>query len=132
MSGSEPASYVVVEFDESAPVRPGFDRLRSLADEGSVTVLDVEFIRSIQGIASTVPASRVDAGLGEFDALDSRMLTQADLDTVVDTITGRHMVAAVLVFRGAIETVLADWASAGAAVVKQGTVSDSPAGLLGS
>lgn len=115
--------YVVVEFDESAPVRSGFDRLNALAEAGTVTVLDAEFVRSIQGIASTVPASRVNAGLSEFDALDSRMLTQADLDTVVDTISGRHMVAAVLVFRGPIDAVLDDWASTGAVVVKQGIVS---------
>ena len=131
MSVSEPTSYVVVEFDESAPVRPGFDRLRSLVDEGSVSVLDVEFIRSIQGIGSTVPASRVDAGLGEFDALDTRMLSQSDLDVIVDTITGRHMVAAALVYTGPIGEVLGEWASAGAAVVLQGTVADSGTGVLG-
>ncbi len=119
--------YVVVEFEESAPVRAGFDRLHTLAESGSVTVLDAEFIRSIQGIASTVPASRVDAGLAEFDALDTRLLSQSDLDIVVDTITGRHMVAAVLVFSGPIDEALADWASAGAVVVRHGAV--APADL---
>lgn len=114
--------YVVVEFDESVPVRAGFDRLSALADGGTVTVLDAEFIRSIQGIASTVPASRVDTGLGEFDTLDTRLLSQADLDIVVDTISGRHMVAAVIVFTGAIDPALQDWTSAGATVVREGAV----------
>lgn len=114
--------YVVVEFDESAPVRTGFERLNGLAAAGTVGVLDAEFIRSIQGIASTVPASRVDAGLAEFDELDTHLLSQADLDIVADTISGRHMVAAVLVFTGTIDPALEDWASAGATVVRQGPV----------
>ncbi len=114
--------YVVVEFDESAPVGAGFDRLSGMVETGTATVLDVEFVRSIQGIASTVPASRVDAGLSGFDAMDTRLLSQADLDIVVDTISGRHMVAAVMVFTGSIDQVLDDWASAGAAVVRQGPV----------
>ena len=114
--------YVVVEFDDSAPVRAGFERLNTLSEAGTVSVLDAEFIRSIQGIASTVPASRVNAGLSEFDALDTRLLSQADLDIVVDTISGRHMVAAVVLFTGAIDAALDDWSSAGATVVRQGPV----------
>ena len=46
---------------------------------------------------------------------------------MVDTITGRHMVAAVLVFSGPIDEALADWASAGAVVVRHGAV--APADL---
>lgn len=114
--------YVVVEFDEATPVRAGFDRLNALTEGGTVAVLDAEFIRSIQGIASTVPASRIDVGLSEFDALDTRLLSQADLDVVVDTISGRHMVATVIVFTGSIDPVLADWESAGATIVRQGPV----------
>lgn len=117
--------YVVVEFDESTPVRAGFDRLHALTEGGGVGVLDAEFVRSVQGIASTVAASRVDAGLNEFDALDTRLLSQADLDIVVDTISGRHMVAAVVVFTGSIAEVLQDWESAGATVVRQGPVTDA-------
>lgn len=117
--------YVLVEFDESAPVRAGFDRLGGLIQSGAAEVLDAEFIRSIQGIASTIPASRVDSGLGGFDALDTRLLSQADLDIVVDTISGRHMVAAVVVFTGSIDPVLDDWVSAGASIVRHGPVSDA-------
>lgn len=119
---TDQVNYVVVEFDESAPVAAGFDRLRGLADAGTVTVLDAEFIRSIMGVASTVPASRVGSGLSGFDALDTRLLSQHDLDTVVGTISGRHMVAAVLVFTGPIGEVLDEWATAGATVARQGTV----------
>ena len=114
--------YVVVEFDDSAPVRAGFERLNTLSEAGTVSVLDAEFIRSIQGIASTVPASRVDGGLSEFDDLDARLLSQSDLDIVVDTVSGRHMVAAVVVFTGSIDPVLEDWTAAGATVVRQGPV----------
>ena len=114
-------SYVVVQFGQDAPVRAGFDRLRSLADAGTVRVLDAEFIRSIHGVASTVPADRVDPGLEAFDGLDARLLGQADLDIVVDAITG-HNLAAVLVHTGPIGDVIADWSAAGATVVRQGTV----------
>lgn len=114
--------YVVVEFDESAPVRAGFDRLNGLTQAGAADVLDAEFIRSIQGIASTVAASRVDPALAGFDALDTRLLSQADLDIVADTISSRYRVAAVVVFTGTIDPVLQDWESAGAIVTRQGPV----------
>lgn len=114
--------YVVVEFDESAPVQAGFDRLNALTEGGGVVVLDAEFVRSIQGIASTVPASRVEAGLSGFDDLDTHLLSQTDLDIVVDTISGRHMVAAVVVFTGSIDEAVQAWESAGATVVRQGPV----------
>lgn len=117
-----PADYVVVEFSDPATVRTGFDRLSRLAGTGAIRVLDVEFIRSIKGVASTVPAGRVDPDLAVFDAADSTLLGQADLDIVVDTLT-TGTTAVVVVYAGApMGEVRGEWESGGSRVVRSGPV----------
>jgi len=118
------AAYVVVEFSEHAMVGPGFRRLRHLADSGSVRVLDAEFIRSIKGVASTVPAGTVDPDLAAFDHMDSRLLGQADLDTVVDALTAHTMAAFIVYAGGPISAVLEDWVDGGAHVAREGPIAE--------
>jgi len=120
-----PAAYVVVGFSDRRAVTPGFERLQQLLDAGSVRLLDVEFIRSIKGVASTVPASTVDPALTDFDALNSGLLGQADLDIVVDALS-RHQEAAVVVYcPGPTPAVLEGWSADGATVLREGPVTDA-------
>ncbi len=110
--------YVVIGFSEPAQVP---------VIGSELDVIDIEFIHSIHGVASTVPASRVDHSLRALDALDSRLLGQADLDLVAAVIPVGST-AAVVVYAGAPEaSVLAGWSRTGATILREGTV--DPAAL---
>ncbi|MDQ1321027.1 MAG: hypothetical protein QG655_2270 [Actinomycetota bacterium] len=138
MTGATPGEigYLVVGFSDPTQVRAGFDRLADLSGfdrpadlsaGGPMKVLDVEFIHSIHGVASTVPAGRVDHALRTLETLDSRLLGQADLDIVAATIPVGST-AAVVVYTGApVLAVLAEWSRAGAAILREGRV--DPAAL---
>ena len=78
---SDDTSYIVVGFTDPDQILAGFDRLTALAESGPLRIADVEFIHSIQGIPSTVPASRVDPALAGYDAADARLLGQSALDS---------------------------------------------------
>lgn len=119
------AAYVVVEFSDRKAVTAGFERLQHLLDSGSIRLLDVEFIRSIKGVASTVPASTVDPALTGFDAMNSELLGQADLDVVVDALAARQEAAVVVYSPGPTPAVLESWSADGATVVRQGPVEDA-------
>lgn len=121
-TGSGEIGYLVVGFSDPTQVRAGFDRLTDPATGEPMNVLDVEFIHSIHGVASTVPASRVDIALRTLDTLDSRLLGQADLDIVAAAIPVGS-IAAVVVYTGApVLPVLAEWSRAGAAILREGRV----------
>lgn len=123
---ADETNFIVVGFTDPDQIRGGFDRLGALAETGPLRIVDVEFIHSIQGMPSTVPASRVDPALAGYDAADARLLGQADLDAVADAIPAGSM-AAVVVYSGApIMPALAEWTRAGATVVREGAGS-SPA-----
>jgi len=90
MTGATPGEigYLVVGFSNPTQVRAGFDRLADLSGfdrpadlsaGGPMKVLDVEFIHSIHGVASTVPAGRVDHALRTLETLapDETMLVQS-------------------------------------------------------
>lgn len=117
-----PVDYVVVEFTDPGTVRAGFDRLLALVGAGRVRVLDLEFIRSIDGVASTIPAHRVGAQLAEFDGAASGLLDRNDLDAVAAELT-RGATAAVLVYEElSIVGVLDAWESGGARIISEGPV----------
>ena len=120
-----PAAYVVIEFSDRKAVTAGFERLRHLLDSGSIRLLDVEFVRSIKGVASTVPASSVDPALTDFDAMNSELLGQADLDIVVDALAARQEAAVVVYSPGPTSAVQESWSADGATVVREGPVEDA-------
>lgn len=91
---------VVVEFRDSAAVLGPLRMLLASADAGSLEILDLEFVRSIQGVPSTALASGVDSRLAACDALNTGLLSQADLDSIAAALT-RGAMAAVVVYRGA-------------------------------
>lgn len=117
-----PVDYVVVEFTDPASVTAGFSRLLQLVDAHAVRVLDLEFVHSINGMASTVPAGRVAPEFAEFEGASSGLLDREDLDRIAADM--RHgTTAAVLVYEdlpmlGVIEA----WESAGATIAAEGPV----------
>ncbi|MBS1691310.1 MAG: hypothetical protein JST91_03720 [Actinobacteria bacterium] len=117
-----PVDYVVVEFTDPASVKAGFERLLQLVDSHAIRVLDLEFVHSINGVASTVQASRLSPELAQFDGAASGLLDRDDLDTVAAGMA-HGTTAAVLVYEdlpmlGVIEA----WESGGASVVAEGPV----------
>ena len=117
-----PVDYVVIEFTDATAVRPGFDRLVELVDRGLIRVLDLEFIHSIDGVAATVPAGRVDAGLAQFDGASSGLLDRGDLDAVAANLP-HGSTAAVLIYEDLpLLDVLDAWEAGGARVVSEGPV----------
>ncbi|MGV0991245.1 MAG: hypothetical protein ACOYBX_06225 [Mycobacterium sp.] len=124
-------SYIVVEFSRPDQIQEGFDRLAALAEAGAMQIADVEFIHSIQGIPSTIPAHQVHPALTGYDALDTRMLVQSDLDVVADAIPVGSMAAVVLYSGAPILPALADWSRDGASVVLEGTGETGGINLLG-
>jgi hypothetical protein len=117
-----PVDYVVVEFTDATAVRAGFDQLVTLVDTGRIRVLDLEFIHSIDGVASTIPAHRVGAELAEFDGAASGLLDRHDLDTVAADLTP-GTTAAVLVYEElSITHVLDAWEAGGATIRSEGPV----------
>lgn len=117
-----PVDYVVVEFTDTAAVRAGFDRLVGLVDAGRIRVLDLEFIHSIDGVASTIPAHRVGPEFAQFDGAASGLLDRHDLDSVAADLTAGAM-AAVLVYEElSIVSVLDAWESGGATILSEGPV----------
>lgn len=119
-----PAQYVVVRFADPADARAGFERLIALRDSGAVTLCDVEFLRSIKGVASTVAPSRIDPSLAVLDSADARLLSQGDLDVLVEAL-GPGEVTAVVVHTGSAPTeVLGSWGHGGARIAGHGPVDD--------
>lgn len=133
MTEDSPAEvgYIVVGFTDPAQIRAGFDRLSALAAEGPMRIVGVEFVHSIHGIASTVPAGRVDPGLSRFDTDDAHRLGQADLDVVADVIEVGSTAAVVLYAEAPVLPVLAEWTRAGATILREGTAGQPGPGLLG-
>jgi hypothetical protein len=117
---SDDTSYIVVGFTDPDQILAGFDRLTALAESGPLRIADVEFIHSIQGIPSTVPASRVDPALAGYDAADARLLGQSALDAVADAIPVGSMAAVVLYAGAPVLPALAEWSRDGATVVREG------------
>ncbi len=129
---ARPVHFVVVEFDDAATVLDGFHRLHALIESGSEDIVDVEFVRSIHGVASTALASGVDPALREWDGLSTGLLGSADRDLIVDDLSGesREAVAAVVIYAGPpAADVLGAWQHDGARVVRQGSI--DPAKLAG-
>lgn len=117
-----PAAYVVVEFSDPGAVTAGFERLQHLLGSGSIRLLDVEFIRSIKGVASTIPPSTVDPALTDFDAMNAGLLSQADLDIVVDALANRQEAAVVVYAPGPTDVVPQSWSAGRTTVLRRGPV----------
>ena len=122
MTVPEPVTYIVVGFTRPDQILAGFDRLAALVEAGPMRIADAEFIHSIMGNPSTIPAHQVHPDLSGYDALDTRLLGQSDLDTVTDAIASGSMAAVILYAGAPIQSVSADWSRAGAVIAREGTV----------
>lgn len=97
-----PIDFIAIEFPGARITAPGFDQLLSLADQGVIDILDVEFITKDQG----GNAGKADAGeLGGPDGVDlsawtgasSGLLDRTDVDEIAAAMQPGS-VAAVIVY----------------------------------
>jgi hypothetical protein len=107
---------VVVEFTDPTAVLAGFGKLAELVDAGRIRLRDLEFIHSIDGIASTVPAGRVDHELARFEGALAGLLDRDILDAVASEMPHRNTAAALLCDGEGIADVIMAWTSGGARV----------------
>lgn len=120
-----PVAYIVVGFSDRRAVTHGFEQVQRLLDAGTIRLVDVEFVRSIKGVASTVPASTVDPALTDLDAANAGLLGQADLDIVVDALPARQEAAVVVYSPRPTPAMLQSWSADGVTVLREGPVTDA-------
>lgn len=110
-----PDGYAAIVFTDPDDVLPGFTLLGDLVDGGTVRLADIEFVHSIDGVASTVLGGRVDKHLSRFDHGGTGLLDRDELDAMAATVP-HGSTAAILLYAGDLERVLAAWRAAGAVV----------------
>lgn len=117
-----PVDYVIVEFSESSAVAAGFGRLLELVDTDRIRVLDLEFITTVDGVATTIPASQLGPQFSVFQGAMSGLLDHDDLRTVAEGLAP-GATAAVLVYEElSFLEVIEAWENAGATIVSEGPV----------
>jgi hypothetical protein len=122
-----PVDFIVVEFPGGHIAAPGFEQLLSLAGQGTIRILDVEFV--VKDSAGNT--RRVEAGeLGNPDGVDLSawagascgLLDQADV-AQIDAAIEPGAIAAVIVYENRWILGLADaWRREGARVIADGGI----------
>ncbi|MFE4500643.1 hypothetical protein ACFRFQ_12325 [Rhodococcus sp. NPDC056743] len=122
-----PIEYVAVEFPDGSVTADGFEQLLETVDNGSIRILDLEFVvKAADNSLRVVPASTFDIAdfdLSQFDGAASGLLDAGDIAAVGEGIAAGS-VAAVLVYEElAVLPVLDAWVRSGARVITEGHIS---------
>jgi hypothetical protein len=123
-----PVDFLAVEFPGGRITAPGFELLLSLARQGAIRILDVEFIvKDAAGRTRTAePGELSDSGgadLSEWAGASSGLLDEADVSQVAAAI-GPGATAAVIVYENRWILALADaWRRDGARLIADGGIS---------
>lgn len=122
-----PIEYVAVEFPDGAITADGFEQLLEIVDNGTIRILDLEFVvKAADNSLRVVPASTFDLAdfdLSQFDGAASGLLDAGDIAAVGEDIAAGS-VAAVLVYEElTVLPVLDAWVRSGARVITEGHIS---------
>ena len=123
-----PIDFLAIEFPDARVTTPGFERLLSLADQGVVDILDLEFItKDSLGNASKVDVDKLanpdGVDLSAWAGASSGLLDRADVDQIADAIAPGS-VAAVIVYENRWVLSLVDtWRRDGARFIADGGIS---------
>jgi hypothetical protein len=122
-----PVDFIVVGFPDGHITAPGFEQLLFLASQGTIRILDVEFVvKDATGAARRVEASE----LGNPDGIDlsawagasSGLLDQADV-ALIEAAIEPGAIAAVIVYENRWILGLADaWRREGARLIADGGI----------
>jgi len=119
-----PIDFLVVEFPGGHITAPGFEQLLSLARQGTIRILDVEFvIKDSTGNTRKVDVSELDdIDLSAWAGASSGLLDEADVDEIAEAIEP-GAVAAVIVYENRWILGLADaWRRDGARLIADGGI----------
>jgi hypothetical protein len=125
-----PIDFLAIEFPDAHISAPGFEQLLSLADQGVIDILDLEFV----GKDQAGNASKVDIGeLANPDGVDlsawagasSGLLDRTDVDEIAAEIQPGS-VAAVIVYENRwVLSLVNTWRRSGARFIADGGISAS-------
>jgi hypothetical protein len=123
-----PVDFIAVEFPGGRITAPGFERLMSLVDQGTIRVLDAEFV--VKDAAGSIGRAKVsDLGgtdgaiLSAWAGASSGLLDEADLGQLAAAIEPGSA-AAVIVYENRWVLSLADaWRRDGARLIADGGIS---------
>jgi Family of unknown function (DUF6325) len=127
-----PIDFLAIEFPGARITAPGFERLLSLADQGVVGILDLEFIiKDDAGGARKIDASEL--GLGGPDAVDlsawagasSGLLDDTDVHEIADAIQPGSAAAVIVYENRWVLGLLDAWRRDGARLIADGGISAS-------
>jgi len=123
-----PIDFLAIEFPGEHIRAPGFEQLLSLADQGVIDILDLEFItKDSLGNASKVDVDKLanpdGVDLSAWAGASSGLLDRADVDQIADAIAPGS-VAAVMVYENRWVLSLVDtWRRDGARFIADGGIS---------
>ncbi|MGB9375607.1 MAG: DUF6325 family protein [Jiangellales bacterium] len=121
-----PVDFVVVEFPDGTPAPGGFERLLALADQGVISILDVEFLRRDGDAVRTVAVSELPAAasvdLSVWDGASSGLLDDDDLAMVAEQMSDGAVAVAVVFENRWVLGVVGAWTDAGARLLLDGGV----------
>ena len=126
----DPIDFLAIEFPGAHVSAPGFEQLLSLADQGVISILDLEFItKDSAGIAKKVDVGDLPnpggVDLSAWAGASSGLLDRADVDEIAAAIQPGS-VAAVIVYENRWVHGLVDtWRRDGARFIADGGISAS-------
>lgn len=121
-----PVDIIVIGFPDGAPHPQGFTRLLELADQGTIRVLDLEFVMRDADGARIVAAQDLPA-TGGFDAelwagAGSGLLDRDDLGVIAAELSEGELAAAVLIEQQWVLDLVGTWEQTGARLIADGGV----------
>jgi hypothetical protein len=125
-----PVDFLAIEFPGQRISAPGFEQLLSLADQGVIDLLDLEFITK----DSAGSASKVDVGeLSNPDGVDlsawkgasSGLLDRADVEEIAAAIQPGSVAAVVVYENRRVLSLVNTWRRDGARFIADGGISAS-------
>ena len=126
----DPIDFLAIEFPGEHISAPGFEQLLSLADQGVIGILDLEFVaKDALGNASKVDVDKLanpdGVDLSAWAGSSSGLLDRADVDQIAAAIAPGS-VAAVIVYENRWVLSLVDtWRRDGARFIADGGISAS-------
>jgi len=126
----DPIDFLAIEFPGAHVSAPGFEQLLSLADQGVISILDLEFItKDSAGIAKKVDVGDLPnpggVDLSAWAGASSGLLDRADVDEIAAAIQPGS-VAAVIVYENRwVHGLVSTWRRDGARFIADGGISAS-------
>ena len=119
-----PVDFLAIEFPDAGKAAPGFERLISLAHQGVVGILDLEFIaKDSAGNARKVHPDQLELdgldalGLGAWSAASSGLLDDGDVGEIAEAIAPGSAAAVIVCENRWVLGLLDTWRRSGARLI---------------